>query len=97
MEAAVEHRHLDVDNRETGQVTFIERISHPFFDRGDVLSRNYSSYNLVAEFKTAASRQRFDLEPAIAILTTAPRLALVLALRFGTALDGLLVRDFGSP
>src|SRR5208282_2814693 len=47
---------------------------------------------LVLELEAAATRERLYFEPAVAILAAAARLALVLALSLGAALDGLLVR-----
>src|SRR5438105_3289309 len=95
METTVEDRHLEVDDRVTCQVTFAETIAHSFFDRRDKLPGDNTADDVVDEFKSAPTRQRFDLQPTITILAAAAGLALILALGLGATLDGFLVRNFG--
>src|SRR5262249_13224963 len=49
----------------------------------------------IGKFKADPALQRFNLKPAIAVLTAAARLPLVLALRLRAALDGFLVWHLG--
>src|ERR1700687_135482 len=95
MIAAVEDRDLDVHHWEAGQIAFNQRAAHALFNRGDELARNHAADDVVLELEAATTLERLDLEPAIAVLAAAPRLALVLALSLGAALDGFFVRHLG--
>src|SRR6266851_1635901 len=93
MIAAFENRYSDVDHRVAAEVTLDQRTAHALLDRRDVLARDRATNDLVHELEAASTRERFDLEPAVAILSASARLALVFALRLGLTLDRLLVWD----
>src|SRR6516162_3887602 len=95
MEAPVVNRHLDVDDRKPGQIALVERVAHAFFDRWNILARDNSPDDFICKFEAAAALQRFNLKPAIAVLSTAAGLPLVLTLRLGAPFDSLLVRHLG--
>src|ERR1700674_2594025 len=93
--AAFVNRYPQVDQRIAGEEAFREGIAHALFHRRDELARNRAADDLIDEFEALAARQWLDLEPTVAVLSAAARLALVLALGLRAALDGLHVRHLG--
>ena len=72
--------HPHVDHRAAGQFAFLHGLDDTLFDRRDETARNDAADDLVDELETLAAGQRFDLEPAVAVLAAAAGLFLVLAL-----------------
>src|ERR1700726_4787362 len=95
MIAAVEDGHPDVDHGIAAQESLVQRVAPALLDRRHKIARDDAPDDIVDELEALAARHRLDLEPAIAVLPAASRLTLVLALRLGASLDGLLIRNFG--
>ncbi len=78
-----------------GQSPFFHRLYDPFLHCRDVLSGDGAPHDLVHKFIPPTPRERLELDPAIAILTTAAGLLLIPPLNLGPPVDRLLVGDAG--
>ena len=72
-------------------------LAHSFFDRRYELVGNRAANDLVDEFETLVSRQRFDAQKNFAKLAGAAGLFLVTVVTFRLAGDGFAIRDAGRP
>src|SRR5690606_32733190 len=89
----VHQAHLDVHDRVAGEDAVGDRLLDALVDRGDVLLRHHAADDRVLELVALAFLVRRDLEPDVAELALAARLAHELAFRLDRLADGLAVGD----
>src|ERR1022692_3707640 len=89
----VENRDLDVHDRIARDHAGLNRLLDSLVDRGDELSRHGPADDAVDEFIAFAGGERLDLQPDVAILAAAARLAHEFAFRFHGAAYGFAIRD----
>src|SRR5262245_8581768 len=96
MIAAVIERHLEIDYRESGEESLRGCFHNSFLHRGNEISRDRASEDLIDELKVLSARQGLHSDLAVAVLTVPTRLLLVSALNIRVAADSFPIRNFGS-
>ena len=87
------HHNAHVHHRIAGNGTGSQRLTHAFFHGGNELVGNRSALDLVGEFETGATWQRFDAQVHLAKLAGAAGLLLVAVLGLRPLGDGFAVGD----
>src|SRR4030042_3352652 len=70
------------------------RLDDPFFYRRDVFPGNGTSDNSIHEFKSTTSRERFELDPAVAELAVTAGLLFMPSLDSDFLFDCFFLRNF---
>src|SRR4029077_1787396 len=90
---AVVQLHLEVHHGVSGHRPARRRFLDTSLHRRDILPGNHSAHDFVQELEARAARQWCDPDPAVPVLTSSPRLLLVLALPFSLALERFAIGD----
>ena len=93
MIGAVVQDYLEIDDRISGQETFLGCFEDAFLNGRDVGLRDGAAEDLVRELKTLTALERPHLDFAVAELPVTASLFLVPALDIGTAADRLAIRN----
>src|SRR6185437_489514 len=93
MVAAIEQRHLDIDDRISGQRSVFRRFADAFLNSRDVFPRNRTALDCIHEFETRAGLLRIELDPDVAVLAAATGLAHKSSLLLDAFANRLLVSD----
>ena len=96
MKGTINQGDLEINTGKSGQNTFLSGFNDAFFNRRNVCFGNCSTHNGIDELKALAPGQGFHLNPAIAKLTVAAGLFLVLTLNPDLLFDGFSKRNFGG-